>query len=224
MASNQQGIEQRLFAHFHPSHCPELFLYDVTSSYLEGEHNALAAWGYNRDGKPGKKQIVIGLLCDGQGRPLSIEVFAGNTSDPKTVASQIEKVAQRFGAKGVTFVGDRGMIKGPQIKDLAAMNFHYITAITKPQIQSLLDNNILQIELFDDSVAEVASIADKVRYIVRRNPQRAREIQASRESKQSALEKLLEQKNNYLQTSPKASVQKALKAVEGRAAKLKIEG
>ena len=111
LADNQARIEQELFKQLHPQGCPDLFLYDVTSSYLEGDHNALAAWGYNRDGKPGKKQIVIGLLCDSQGRALSIEVFVGNTGDPKTVGSQIAKVVQRFGGKGVTFVGDRGMIK-----------------------------------------------------------------------------------------------------------------
>ena len=97
LADNQARIEQELFQRLHPNGCPDLFLYDVTSSYLEGDHNALAAWGYNRDGKPGKKQIVIGLLCDGQGRALSIEVFVGNTGDPRTVGSQIAKVLQRFG-------------------------------------------------------------------------------------------------------------------------------
>ena len=111
LAENQARLEQRLFKHLHPTDCPDLFLYDVTSSYLEGDHNVLAAWGYNRDGKPGKKQIVIGLLCDAQGRPLSIEVFAGNTSDPKTVGAQIQKVVARFGGQGVTFVGDRDAAK-----------------------------------------------------------------------------------------------------------------
>ena len=161
LAENQVQIEQRLFAHFHPTGCPDLFLYDVTSSYLEGDHNALAAWGYNRDGKPGKKQIVIGLLCDGQGRPLSIEVFAGNTGDPKTFGSQIRKAVERFGGQGVTFVGDRGMIKGPQIKDLGQENFHYITAISKPQIESLLQQNVFAMELFDNNLSEVASIPGK---------------------------------------------------------------
>lgn len=224
LAQNQKSIEQRLFDHTHASSCPELFLYDVTSSYLEGQHNALAAWGYNRDGKPGKKQIVIGLLCDGQGRPLSIEVFPGNTSDPKTVGSQIQKAAQRFGAKGVTFVGDRGMIKGPQIKELGQQDFHYITAITKPQIQSLLEKKVLQMELFEEALAEVASIPDKVRYILRRNPQRALEIEHTRLSKQASLEKLLGQKNSALEKSPRASVDAALRAVQTRAAKLKIDG
>jgi class 3 adenylate cyclase len=224
LAENQVQIEQQLFAHFHPNGCPDLFLYDVTSSYLEGDHNALAAWGYNRDGKPGKKQIVLGLLCDGQGRPLSIEVFAGNTSDPKTFGSQIRKAVARFGGHGVTFVGDRGMIKGPQIKDLGQESFHYITAITKPQIEALLQQNVLTMELFDDVLSEVASIPDKVRYIVRRNPQRAAEMAASRQSKRAALEQLCQAKNARLQQKPKTQVPAALKAVQARSAQLKIDG
>ena len=182
----------------------------------------MAAWGYNRDGKPGKKQIVIGLLCDSQGRPLAIEVFVGNTGDPKTVGSQIQKVVERFGGQGVTFVGDRGMIKGPQIKELGQEHFHYITAISKPQIQALLKKKVFPMELFDTTVSEVASIPEKVRYIVRRNPQRALETQQSRHSKQNSLANLLEEKNKCLAQKPKAQVKVALKAVRARAAKLKI--
>jgi hypothetical protein len=222
LAQNQARLEQELFQQLHPQGCPDLFLYDVTSSYLEGEHNALAAWGYNRDGKPGKKQIVIGLLCDGQGRALSIEVFVGNTSDPKTVGAQIAKVVQRFGGQGVTFVGDRGMLKGPQIKELGQEHFHYITAITKPQIESLLQKRVFPMELFDTTLSEVASFPEKVRYILRRNPQRALETQQSRQSKQDALAKCLADKNTYLAQKPKARVQVALKALRARAAKLKL--
>jgi len=94
-------------------------------------------------GKKGKRQIVIGLLCDESGRPLSIEVFAGNTQDPKTVASQIKKVAERFGGNDVTLVGDRGMIKNAQIEELGEHGFHYITAITKPQIEKLLKEDVI---------------------------------------------------------------------------------
>jgi len=223
LAQNQVLIEQQLFAHFHPNGCPDLFLYDVTSSYLEGDHNALAAWGYNRDGKPGKKQIVIGLLCDAQGRPLSIEVFVGNTGDPKTFASQIRKAVERFGGQGVTFVGDRGMIKGPQIKELGQENFHYITAISKPQIESLLQQKVFAMELFDHALSEVASLPEKVRYILRRNPQRAWEMEAGRHSKQTALEKLVQAKNTRLQQKPKTQVKAALKALQARAAQLKID-
>jgi transposase len=224
LAENQARIEQRLFERLHPHGCPGLFLYDVTSSYLEGDHNALAAWGYNRDGKRGKKQIVIGLLCDGQGRALSIEVFAGNTSDPKTVGAQIQKVVQRFGGQEVTFVGDRGMIKGPQIKELGQEGFHYITAISKPQIELLLEKKVLQMELFDSDLAEVSSLPEKVRYILRRNPQRALEIQQTRQSKQASLAKLLNEKNSALEKKPKARVKTAIKALRTRAAKLKIDG
>jgi transposase len=223
LAENQARIEQELFERLHPNGCPDLFLYDVTSSYLEGDHNALAAWGYNRDGKPGKKQIVIGLLCDSQGRALSIEVFVGNTGDPKTVGSQIRKVVQRFGGKGVTFVGDRGMIKGPQIKELGQEHFHYITAISKPEIESLLHKKVFPMELFDTTLSEVAAIAEKVRYILRRNPQRALETEQSRQSKQNSLANFLQEKNKYLAEKPKAQVKVALKAARARAAQLKID-
>jgi transposase len=223
LAQNQVAIEQRLFEHFHPKGCPDLFLYDVTSSYLEGDHNALAARGYNRDGKPGKMQIVIGLLCDAQGRPLSIEVFVGNTGDTKTFGSQIRKVVERFGGQGVTFVGDRGMIKGPQVKELGQENFHYITAISKPQIESLLKDNVFQMELFDSVLSEVTSVSEGVRYILRRNPQRASEMQASRQDKRASLEKLLQAKNTRLEQKPKTQVQAALKALQARAVQLRID-
>ena len=111
LSEHQQRIEDRLFTRRRGQQKPELFLYDVTSSYLEGEKNAYGAYGYPRDGKKGKQQIVIGLLCDEQGAPLSTEVFRGNTQDPKTFAAQVQKASERFGCEQVTFVGDRGMIK-----------------------------------------------------------------------------------------------------------------
>lgn len=222
LADHQAQIEQALFRQIHPDGCPDLFLYDVTSSYLEGDHNALATWGYNRDGKPGKRQIVIGLLCDGQGRALSIEVFAGNTQDPQTLGAQIQKAAQRFGAQDVTFVGDRGMIKGPQIRELGQKNFHYITAITKPQIEALLKQQVLQLDLFEEALAEVTSPTDSARYILRRNPQRAQEIQQTRQSKQAALARLVDERNAYLEQHPRARVETARRVVQARAAKLKI--
>ncbi|WP_040336520.1 IS1634 family transposase [Candidatus Magnetobacterium casense] len=104
-------------------------------------------YGYNRDGKKGKKQIVIGLLTASDGTPVSIEVFKGNTSDTKTFKSQIEKVCKRFKVKRVTMVGDKGMIKSTQIEQLSTEDFHYITTITKPQIRSLINKGILDIQL-----------------------------------------------------------------------------
>lgn len=220
LSENQRTIESRLFHATWPAGGPPLYLYDVTSSYLEGQHNALGAFGYNRDGKRGKKQIVIGLLCDGDGTPLAIEVFAGNTLDPKTLGCQIAKVAAQFGGGQVTFVGDRGMIKGPQIADLAREGFHYITAITKPQIESLLKAGVLQMELFDQPLAEV--LEQDTRYVLRRNPRRAGEMQATRQSKLDALATRVEQANQYLADHPRAKVATALKSLHRQIVKLKL--
>lgn len=171
LSDNQLGIERRLFSARRGKDIPRLFLYDVTSSYLEGRKSYFGEYGYNRDNKKGKKQIVIGLLCDESGEAVSTEVFAGNTHDPQTFASQVRKVAERFGCKEVTFVGDRltasiaqagGMIKNAQIKELPE-GFHSITAITKPQIKSLVTQWVIQRELFDKEVCEVKD--GNVRYI-----------------------------------------------------------
>ncbi len=106
---NQEKIEDKLVRKLHGTKPIELFLYDVTSSYLEGEKNELGAFGYDRDKKRGKQQVVIGLLCDATGTPLSIQVFPGNTQDTKTFGQQVAQVAKRFGGSAVTFVGDRGI-------------------------------------------------------------------------------------------------------------------
>lgn len=215
---NQAAIEERLFHRRHPDGQAQLFLYDVTSSYLEGTDNELAAFGYNRDGKKGKRQIVIGLLGDEDGWPLSVEVFAGNTSDLSTFAAQVRKVADRFGGGAVTFVGDRGMIKGPQIEQLQAEedDFHYITAITKAQIETLLRRGLLEPELFDETVAEVSDTQTGVRYVMRRNPQRAAEMQATRQDKAHAIEELVSRQNTYLAEHSRAKVETALRKVRGR--------
>jgi transposase len=193
----------------------------VTSSYLEGTENELSAFGYNRDGKRGKKQVVIGLMCNGEGEPLSIEVFQGNTQDPQTFAPQIRKAAERFGAREVTFVGDRGMIKSRQVAALGEEDFHYITAITKPQIEGLLKQGILQMELFDEDLAEV-STQENVRFVLRRNPTRALEMAASRQDKLEALRKKVEERNLYLQHHPRAKVSVALRKAQERAERLRI--
>ena len=124
---------------------------------------------------------MIGLLCDESGDPVSTEVFEGNTRDLRTFGAQVQKVAERFGCERVTFVGDRGMIKSAQIKDLAEAGFQYITAITKPEISKLLHRGVIPMELFEDTVCEVEY--DGVRYVLRRNPQRVAEMAASREDK-----------------------------------------
>ena len=219
---HQQDIEDRLFASSKRSGSTGLFLYDVTSSYLEGVQNELAAFGYNRDGKRGKRQIVIGLLCNARGEPLSIEVFTGNTQDTATLASQIRKVAQRFGGGEVTFVGDRGMIRGRQMEDLATHGFHYITAITKPQIESLLASGVLDMSLFDQELAEVVS-DDGPRYIVRRNPIRAAEMDESRRNKLQSLQRQVDRQNHYLEEHSKAQVQVAVDKITTQCRKLRLD-
>jgi transposase len=219
MADHQDMIEDRLFSLRKGKDPVEIFLYDVTSSYLEGDHNFFGAYGHNRDGKKGKKQIVIGLLCDEKGHPVTTEVFSGNTQDPKTFGSQVKKAAERFGCQRVTFVGDRGMIKSTQIEDLPE-GFHYITAITKPQISSLINQGVLQMGLFDNDLCEVEE--DGVRYILRRNPRRAEELAESRLSKRKMVETLMAQKNLYLQEHQRAKEATAIKDISEKIEHLKI--
>jgi len=220
LADNQQRIEKALFSVRRGGKEPEIFLYDVTSSYLEGTKNFFGEYGYNRDGKKGKQQIVIGLLCDEFGDPVSAEVFAGNIQDTQTFASQVRKAAERFGCKRVTLVGDRGMIKSSQIEDLPE-GFHYITAITKPQIDSLIKRGVIQMGLFDENICEVED--DGVRYILRRNPIRVEEIKASRISKLNSVERLVKKKNLYLGEHAGAKVETAIKDVSKKINHLKID-
>jgi len=221
LAGAQAAIEDRLFVQRTKTTPGSLFLYDVTRSYLEGTHNALAAFGYNRDGKKGKLQIVIGLLCDEEGQPVSIEVFPGNTQDPQTLAAQVAKLKGRFGVQEITFVGDRGMIKSQQIDDLAQQGFHYITAITKPQIEKLLRTGTFQMELFEQELAEV--LADEgVRYVLRRNPVRAQEVRENRQAKLATLQAQVAKQNQYLADHSRANAQGALQKLVAKAEKLRL--
>jgi hypothetical protein len=221
LANRQAAVEDTLFAQRTQTKPVSLFLYDVTSSYVEGTHNALAAFGYNRDGKKGKMQIVIGLLCDEDGHPVSIEVFPGNTQDSRTFAAQLAKVKTRFGVHEITFVGDRGMIKGQQIEDLAQHGFHYITAITKPQIEKLLRTGTFQLDLFDQELAEVLTEAG-IRYVLRRNPVRVQEVRDTRHAKLATLQAQVAKQNQYLIDHPRAKAQGAVQKLVARATTLRI--
>jgi transposase len=220
LCHNQAQIEDKLFF-FKLEETPNLFLYDVTSSYLEGDKNELAEWGYNRDKKKGKKQIVIGLLTSDDGTPVTTEVFRGNTQDTESFASQIQKCKERFKCDNVTLVGDRGMIKSGQIKNLKKYGFHYITAITKAQIETLIKKDIVQYTLFDDQLIEIEY--ENVRYFLRRNPVRAEEIAKSRSSKQKSIEKLVKIQNTYLEDHPKAKAETALKKINTKIKQLNLK-
>lgn len=176
LEENQEEIEDELFK-ARAGQCHTFFLYDVTSSYLEGDQNEFARYGYNRDKKSGKKQIVIGLLKDELGNAVSVQVYQGNTLDQKTVGDQIAKL-KRFGVKRVVMVGDRGMIKQAQMDELGAMKWNYITALTKPQIESLISQKVIQLGLFDENLCEVED--EERRYVLRKNKQRATQVAANR--------------------------------------------
>ncbi|GAG89882.1 unnamed protein product [marine sediment metagenome] len=124
--------------------------------------------------------------------------------------NQVKKVAERFGGGEVTFVGDRGMIRGPQIEQLQEFKehkFHYISALSKPQIEVLLREGILQMSLFDETVTEVLPKDNQERYVLRRNPIRAEQVKQTRQSKLNSLEKTVQKYNLYLKEHPKARVE-----------------
>src|SRR6201994_1882233 len=132
-----------------------LVLYDVSSSYLEGRCCPLAQFGYSRDGKRGKRQIVYGLLCARDGCPVAIEVFAGSTADPTTLTSQVTTLKERFALNHVVLVGDRGMITQARItEDIKAAGLDWITALRAPAIKALLDGGALQMSLFTPAPAK----------------------------------------------------------------------
>jgi transposase len=134
-----------------------LVLYDVSSSYMEGRCCPLAKRGYSRDGRKGTLQITYGLLCASDGCPVAIEVFDGNAADPMTLASQVEKLKQRFRLDQVVLVGDRGMITQARItEDIKAAGLDWITALRAPAIRTLLETGALQLSLFDQR--DMASI------------------------------------------------------------------
>ncbi len=173
-----------------------LVLYDLTSTYFEGRHCPLGKLGHSRDDKSGKLQIVFGLLTNAQGCPVAVEVFAGNTSDPKTVAAQVNKLRQRFGLQDVVLVGDRGMITSARIRqDLPASHgIQWISALRASQIQKLAKDGQLQMSLFDQTdLVEIAHPAfPGERLIACFNPLLAEERSRKRPDLLAATEKQLE--------------------------------
>jgi hypothetical protein len=174
-----------------------LILYDVTSSYYTGHRSGLVQFGYNRDGKRGFPQIVYGLLCNAEGCPVAIEVFAGNTGDSKTLSTQITKVRRRFGVHRVVFVGDRGMITTRRIdEELRGVDgLDWITALRADTIRLLAEQGVIQPSLFDEKdLAEVVSPEfPGERLIVCRNPLLAAERARKRAELLAATERQLDE-------------------------------
>jgi transposase len=194
LLSRQARIEDKLAAR----HLQQgtVVLYDVTSTYFEGRHCPLARYGHSRDERPGNLQIVFGLLTNHEGCPVAVEVFEGNTGDPKTVAAQIGKLRQRFQLKEMVVVGDRGMLTSARIReDLESEEgVRWITALKAPQIQQLAADGNLQLSLFDQQdLAEIQHPAyPGERLIACHNPLLAEERKRKREELLAATEKQLE--------------------------------
>jgi hypothetical protein len=169
-----------------------LVLYDVSSSYMEGRRCPLAKRGYSRDHRRGTLQITYGLLCAPDGCPVAIEVFDGDTADPMTLASQIDKLKQRFHLDHVVLVGDRGMITQARISaDVKSAGLDWITALRAPAIKALLQSGALQLSLFDqrDMASITAPEFPGERLVVCRNPDLAAERARKREELLTATER-----------------------------------
>ena len=154
-----------------------VILYDITSSYFEGEYkdSSLVDYGYNRDKKKRKKQIVIGLICTKTGCPISVRVFAGNTDDFSTVEGKITEIRQDFGISEAIFVGDRGMLKTSNFDSFE--NIKTVSGLTHSDIQTLLEHDYVQLSMFDENTNTTIVLPEtpEVRYVLMKNPLRAKE-------------------------------------------------
>ena len=191
--ARKDGIENALAAR----HLADgtLVLYDVSSAAFEGRSCPLGAIGHARDGVHGRLQIVYGLLCTTAGVPVAIEVFEGNTADPKTLAAQITKLKTRFGLTRVCLVGDRGMLTSARIRDeLRPGGLDWITALRAPQIKALVEADALQLSLFDEQNLVEISPPDYPgeRLVCCRNPALAAERARKRDELLAATEKELD--------------------------------
>ena len=189
--SCQTRIENRL-ARQHLSN-GTLVLYDVSSTYFEGRRCPLARLGHSRDERSGNLQIVFGVLTNAEGCPVAVEVFEGNTGDPKTVASQVRKLQKRFKLERIVLVGDRGMLTSARIReDLKTVDgVDWITALRAVQIQALVTAGALQLSFFDQR--DLAEITHPdypgERLIACRNPLLASERSRKRQELLAATEK-----------------------------------
>jgi transposase len=187
-----------------------LVLYDITSSYMEGEYDDsdLVAFGYNRDQKRGHEQIVISLLCAKDGCPVAVEVFRGNTKDETTVLNQISKIRERYGIEKVIFVGDRGMVTQARYEQLDHEAVKVVSALTHNSIRKLCEKEIVQMGMFDEkSIVEV--IDGEARYCLCKNPDTAAREATTR---QALLKKTTEELDKIIAGTKKTKDSKEIRA------------
>jgi len=194
LLERQPAIQRKLARESLEDGC--LIFYDVTSTYFEGENCLIARFGYNRDGKKGVLQVVIGLMADMEGRPVGVEVFEGNVKDSSTVEGRIKQLKHDYGFEKLIFVGDRGMSTSGNIERLEKAGFRYISALTHKAILAKIEdlNNPIQIGLFDER--EIVEIMDPekphIRYCLCKNPETGRRETATREALMKKTEQKLE--------------------------------
>ena len=210
-----------------------MVLYDVTSSYFEGESCSLSAFGHNRDKKKGKKQIVLGLLCSKEGCPVAVEVFPGNTADPMTVGTQIRKIKERFSIEKVALVGDRGMITTARIREeLEPGAVDWISALKTSDIRNLIKRpnegeekpplNLCEVK--EDKVGELKSdLYPGERLMVCLNPRLREERRKKREDLLLATESILERIAGLVRGGSLRGAEKINRRVGREADKRKVE-
>lgn len=216
LLSRQPAIQKALARKHLKDGC--LVLYDVTSSYFEGEYkeSELVDWGYNRDGKRGHKQIVIGLMTGKDGCPVGVSVYRGNTNDQKTLADRIRELQAEYGLRDVIMAGDRGMITAARLPELTEAGIRSITALTHPEILKLVQRKVMEPGLFDER--EIAEVRDpdtpNVRYLLCRNPLTGQKERRTRQAliakTRAALEKLAKSRKRRAAEELGAAVGKAL--------------
>lgn len=183
LLARQKAIQRTLARkHLRNGH---LVLYDITSTYFEGAYteSQIVLFGYNRDGKRGHEQVVVGLLCNEEGCPVGVEIFAGNTQDATTVVGKIAQLRKEYALAEILFVGDRGMITQVKARELEKVEgLHTITALTHHQMVELLEQEVIKAELFDEK--QIVEVIDpqnpKQRYCLCRNPESAKRESATR--------------------------------------------
>ena len=179
---HRQDAIQKILAKKH-LHDGILILYDITSSYMEGEYDDsdLVCFGYNRDQKRGHEQIVISLLCSKDGCPIAVEVLKGNTKDETTVLNKINEINTKYGLKTIIFVGDRGMVTQANYDEINHDTVKVISALRHSAIKSLCDKGTIQLSMFDEkNIVEV--IDGKLRYCLCKNPDMARKEAITRQA------------------------------------------
>jgi len=184
LLERQPAIQEALARRHLKNGC--LVLYDVTSSYFEGEYrdSELVEFGYNRDGKRGHRQIVIGLMTDGRGCPVGVSVYRGNTADQTTLADRVKELKETYGLSEVILAGDRGMLTTARLSELSEAGMRSVTALTHPQMQKLVQRKVIDASLFDEqNIAEITEPNDpSVRYLLCRNPLTAEKERKTRQA------------------------------------------